>query len=155
MHVMAVIRGSLIFRKERDKSRKYLDLCACHQNIIFMCYQKKEVRLVLLFSSAEVQKTKPTLSVNKITLLSFFKGLNRYTKMHALNPHLSNMCFTHLKAAALTNDHYPFSCSWMLYGSLAAVQAQIFICIYTNLKKEGGKVHMVQQHEDFLGMDFL
>lgn len=65
------------------------------------------------------------------------------------------MCFTLLKAAALTGDHHPFSCSWRSYGSLAAVQAQSFIRIYTNLKKEGGKVRMVEQHEDFLGMDFL
>lgn len=57
----------------------------------FLCVVKKKGQIG---STIQPKFRKPTLSVNKIALLSFFKGLNRYTKMHVLNPHLSNVLHT-------------------------------------------------------------
>lgn len=74
-------------------------------------------------------------------LLLFFKGLNTYTKMHVLNWGLLNMSFIHLKVMTLTGDHFQFSHIWTSYWSLAGVQMQICIRIYTHLKKERRRKH--------------
>jgi len=74
-------------------------------------------------------------------LLLFFKGLNTYTKPHALNLDLSNVSFIHLKVMTLTGDHFQFSRVWTSYLSLAGIQVPICIHIYTYLQKEGRRKH--------------
>lgn len=103
---------------------------------------KKQVRFALLFSSAEIQKTKPALSVNKCL---FFCSLRDWTHTHTqkrdLNLDLSNNVLHTPQGNDPDSDHFQFSHIWTSYWSLPGAQVQICIHIYTHLKKEERRKH--------------
>lgn len=115
---------------------------------------KKQVRFALLFSSAEIQKTKPALSVNKCL---FFCSLRDWTHTHTQKRDLNLDLSNNVLHTPQGNDPDRWSLPVFPYLNIILItswcaRADLYPCLHTSQKRREKKAHTMGQQEHFAGM---